>query len=173
MNFLIQQRNRLRSDNEQTWFSSCLNMRRRIDAYGNFSAGYSALSNGVELKYFAQNVSWLHSWVCRDSDLTLCWDFRWRKEVRMWANATQRNRATTMAARPSGPMWFMLDQSFLDMFVSFQLQWGTEDAFVRCRVFETFSPSLADVFLFPNIFVCLKNWLPLHISHQGQHCLIG
>ena len=35
-------------------------------------------------------------------------------------HSTSTTGATTMAARPSGPTWFILDQSFLDMLVTCQ-----------------------------------------------------
>ena len=103
---------------------------------------------------------------------TFSLDFRRRKEVRTWASATQRNKATTMAARLSGAMLLMLDQSFLDMFATSRLRCDTE-VISDCRsLFKKFCSSITDAFLFPLfVFICIWNWLALHYLYVKGNVL--
>ena len=122
--------------------------------------------------YFAQTGFFgisLESGLTARAMFTFSLDFLRRKEVRTWASATQRNKATTMAARLSGPMLLMLDQSFLDMFATSRLRWDTE-VFSDCRsLFKKFCSSITDAFLFPLRFYLHTKLISASLSLcQGQ-----
>ena len=145
-------------------------MRGWIDVYGNDHVGAPPLFSdlGIELKSFY----WFFG-ISLESGLTAMFtfslDFLRRKEVRTWASATQRNKATTMAARLSGPMLLMLDQSFLDMFATSRLRWDTE-VISDCRsLFKKFCSSITDAFLFPLRFYLHMKLISASLSLcQGQ-----
>ena len=123
----------------------------------------SSASSGSHWNISPILILWLYSGLWNDGGLTFSLDFRRRKEVKMCANATQRNKTTMMAARHSGPM--LLDHSFLSAIMSLRYRhlWDTKDFSDCCSLFKKFCSSITDAFLLPlRLYLC-KNWLEFHI----------